>query len=77
MLKKNLNSAVSSSKLNDIYDTALRSGSKGGKILGAGGGGYFLFVVPKNKQKKVKKALHKLECINFKFTKNGSKVYSF
>ena len=72
-LKKNLNSAVSSIKLNDIYDAACRAGSKGGKILGAGGGGYFLFVVEK-KSKKVKKALKNLEYIDFKFVSDGSKA---
>ena len=74
ILKKNLNTAVSSIKLNDIYDAACRAGSKGGKILGAGGGGYFLFVVEKKNQKKVKKALKNLEYIDFKFVSDGSKA---
>ncbi len=74
ILKRNLNSAVSSIKLNEIYDAALRAGSKGGKILGAGGGGYFLFVAEKKNHKKIKKALKKLEYIDFKFISEGSQV---
>ena len=45
MLKKNLHQSVSSLNLDDINKTALNSGAIGGKLLGAGGGGYFLFIV--------------------------------
>ena len=51
MLKKNLHQSVSSLNLDEIYKTALSSGAIGGKLLGAGGGGYFLFVVNTKKQK--------------------------
>ena len=60
MLKKDLSTKVSSLKINEIYDNAISAGAIGGKILGAGGGGYFLFYVPEKKQRNVKKALSKL-----------------
>lgn len=45
-LKRSLSSKISNSLIDEIYDGALQNGAIGGKILGAGGGGYFLFVVP-------------------------------
>ena len=48
--QKSLNENVSSNYLDEIYSIAIKSGASGGKILGAGGGGYFLFMVePKYK----------------------------
>ena len=60
--------------INQIYEDALSAGAIGGKLLGAGGGGYFLFFVKHENQKKVKKRLSKLEYINFSFTDTGSKL---
>ncbi len=76
ILKKKSDQSVSSLNLDQIYETALSSGAIGGKLLGAGGGGYFLFVAnPKNKKKLIK-SLNRLEYINFKFTKKGTQIYS-
>ncbi len=72
MLKKNLHQKVSSKNLNEIYDNALKAGALGGKLLGAGGGGYFLFFADPKNHKKIKKALHKFQVINFDFSQNGS-----
>ncbi|MDA9723979.1 hypothetical protein N9U39_01600 [Candidatus Pelagibacter sp.] len=74
-LKKDLSNKVSNLKINEIYDTALNAGALGGKLLGAGGGGYFLFLVEKKNQKKVIKSLRKLKQINFKFEFNGSQSF--
>ena len=52
MLKKNLHKSVSSINLDEIYNNAISAGAMGGKLLGAGGGGYFLFLVKSNKRKK-------------------------
>ena len=49
-LKQALNSNSSNSNLNDLYQKALKAGALGGKILGAGGGGFFLFCVGKDKR---------------------------
>lgn len=74
MIKKNLDQSVSSLDLDDIYNTALNSGAIGGKLLGAGGGGYFLFVVkPKNKKNLVNN-LKKLKYISFSFTQKGTEL---
>ncbi len=74
MLKKNLHQSVSSLNLDDIYKTALNSGAIGGKLLGAGGGGYFLFVVDPNNKKKLIKNLSKLNHINFSFEQKGTEL---
>ena len=73
-LKKNLSPNVSGNYLNGIYDLAISSGALGGKLLGAGGGGFYMFYCPKNNQKKLIKALHKLKPLKIKFSNEGSKV---
>jgi D-glycero-alpha-D-manno-heptose-7-phosphate kinase len=75
MLKKDLSSKVSNLKINEIYEAAINSGANGGKLLGAGGGGYFIFLAEKENQKKIKKNLSKLEYINFDFEEQGSKSF--
>ena len=74
MLKKKLNQSVSSINLDNIYNSALEAGAIGGKILGAGGGGYFLFFAKPSLKKKLSKNLSKLQYIDFKFTNEGSEV---
>ena len=76
MLKKNLHQSVSSSNLNEIYDNALKAGAKGGKLLGAGGGGYFLFFAKPSNHKKLIKRLSKFKQINFDFSNDGSSYLS-
>ena len=63
-----------SSKINEIYNSAMKNGAEGGKLLGAGGGGFFLFYVPVQKQKKLLKHFKKLINVPFKFTSEGSKI---
>ncbi|MDC3350158.1 hypothetical protein OAV75_04230 [Candidatus Pelagibacter ubique] len=75
MLKKNLDQGVSTLDLDKIYQSAINAGAEGGKILGAGGGGFFLFIAKPEYQKKIIKKLNKLKFINFNFEKNGSKVF--
>ena len=77
MLKRNLNQNVSSLNLNNIYETAMKAGARGGKILGAGGGGYFLFFVQPKFQKNLIKKLKKLQLINFNFSHDGSQLFKF
>ena len=74
MLKKNLHKTVSNLNLNEIYGNAISAGAIGGKLLGAGGGGYFLFLVKPKKQSNVKKRLSKFKCINFDFYNEGSRI---
>ena len=73
-LKKSLSSNVSNSKINEIYKTAIDNGAIGGKILGAGGGGYLMVYCQKKNQKKLIKSLNKLICVRIKFSKTGSQI---
>jgi len=74
LIKKSLSSQVSSNQIDAIYDTALKNGAVGGKLLGAGGGGFLLFYV-KPEQKEALK--HKLAClldVPFRFDTLGSQI---
>ena len=74
-LKKKLSNSVSNSSIDDLYSLALKSGATGGKLLGAGGGGFFLFYVPKRNQEKFKSTfLKKRLQINFNFENLGSHI---
>ena len=72
--KKNLSSSITNSSIDEIYNDAINKGALGGKLLGAGGGGFFLFYVPHFKQKKFIKYFKKLITIPFKFSSEGSKI---
>ena len=58
----------------DLYNVAIKAGALGGKVLGAGGGGFVLFVVKSENQDRVKKALSNLTFVPFKFENTGSKI---
>jgi D-glycero-alpha-D-manno-heptose-7-phosphate kinase len=73
-LKKTFSPGISNNFLNQIYDIALVSGCVGGKLLGAGGGGFFLFICPDNKRIKVIKKLKDCVNIDFNFEKLGSTI---
>ena len=73
-LKKSLSDKVSNSHIDSIYETAIRAGALGGKVLGAGGGGFMIFFVPIDKQNNVKEHLKDLVHVPFKFEHQGSNV---
>jgi len=73
LLKRQLASKVSNSGIDDIYATAMKNGAMGGKLLGAGGGGFMLFYCEKDKQKRLEAALG-LERFDFAFERDGSSV---
>jgi D-glycero-alpha-D-manno-heptose-7-phosphate kinase len=76
-VKKNLSKKISNKKIDLIYSRFLNLGVKGGKLLGAGGGGFFLLVSNKKIKNKLKIKLKKNEIIDIKPDKNGSKtIYS-
>ena len=76
-LKKSLSSKISDDRINQVYETALKNGALGGKILGAGGGGFFLFYCPLENQSRLKASLSKLTELPFSFEYDGSKlIYS-
>ena len=66
-LKRSLCDSISNPMLDTIYERAIAAGALGGKILGAGGGGYFLFYVPKSKQQTVTTSLSDLGLSPLKF----------
>jgi D-glycero-alpha-D-manno-heptose-7-phosphate kinase len=74
LMKKSLASEISNSNINDLYELGLKSGALGGKLLGAGGGGFLLFYCEKEKQQKVIDALKNIRTFDFKFETEGSKL---
>jgi D-glycero-alpha-D-manno-heptose-7-phosphate kinase len=74
MLKQQLASRISNPEINNIYDTAKSAGAIGGKITGAGGGGFFLLYCPHGKQESVRSALVGLQELSFMLEHDGSKV---
>jgi len=72
--KRSLTSSVSSMEIDDLYDTALNAGAIGGKLLGAGGAGFLLLFVPREKQKRVREAFR--GCIEqpVEFDPEGSRI---
>ncbi|TAN45986.1 MAG: kinase [Nitrospirae bacterium] len=74
LLKKNLSDKVSTSQIDDIYAKAMTAGALGGKILGAGGGGFILFYIVPEKQEQLKSALSPLLHVPFRFDTLGSQV---
>lgn len=72
-LKRNLHSSVSNPQIDNIYQAALDAGAIGGKLLGAGAGGFFLFFVQPQHRQRVTKKLRELNCklSTFKFENEG------
>lgn len=76
-MKRKITNKISTSEIDNLYEKAIQAGAIGGKLLGAGGGGFLLFYVEKAKQKAVKEALEGLLCIPFKFENCGSSVVHY
>jgi len=75
--KRSLSSVVSNSYVDEIYNQAILAGAIGGKLTGAGGGGFLLLFVPISKQKRVMEKLNKLIYVPFKFEFSGSHIIFF
>jgi D-glycero-alpha-D-manno-heptose-7-phosphate kinase len=74
LLKRGLSDKVSNSQIDDIYHKGLEAGALGGKILGAGGGGFILFYIAPEKQERLKSVLAPLLHVPFRFDTLGSQV---
>jgi len=74
LAKRSLSSSITNSKIDEIYNNAINNGALGGKLLGAGGGGFFLFYVPYSRQKYFVNYFKKLINVPFKFSSEGSKI---
>lgn len=73
-IKMNMADNISNKNFDDIINIAYKNGAWGGKILGAGGGGFFLFLAPKSHHKKIINALSFLKYYNFSISSKGSEV---
>jgi D-glycero-alpha-D-manno-heptose-7-phosphate kinase len=73
-LKRSLTQKITNANIDEIYEAGLSAGALGGKLLGAGGGGFMLFYVPPERQLAVRERLKKLLCVPFNFAKRGSQV---
>lgn len=73
-LKKKLHSNVSTEYIDFLYDKAINAGAIGGKLCGAGGGGFLLLFVEPDKQIKVRESLSSLLYVPFKFENEGSQI---
>jgi D-glycero-alpha-D-manno-heptose-7-phosphate kinase len=74
LLKKQMASRISSDTIDTLYACARRAGALGGKLAGAGGGGYLLLYCPRHKQDSVRAALAQLRELPFHLERDGSKV---
>jgi len=75
--KRALSDKVSNARVDALYDEARKAGAIGGKLLGAGGGGFILLFVPPEKQAKVRKQLNRLIEVPFEFEFSGSQIIFF
>lgn len=74
MLKKSITSGISTSSIDEWYDTAREAGATGGKILGAGAGGFLMLFAPYEKHERIKAALKYLRPIPIGFEPLGSRI---
>lgn len=74
-LKKNMAKGISSGQIDEWYDRGIKAGAWGGKILGAGGGGFLMFLANPDKHERIQQELKELRCINdVCFERLGSKI---
>lgn len=73
-LKRQTGKSVSTSNIDELYDKGIAAGALGGKLLGAGGGGFLVFYVQSENQKSVKETMKDLLYIPFKFEDGGTQV---
>ncbi len=73
-IKRTLTQKISNANIDEIYEAGLSAGALGGKLLGAGGGGFMLFFVPPDRREALRIRLKKLLCVPFGFSNRGSHV---
>ena len=76
-LKKQTGGSISTNSIDEFYQKGIEAGALGGKLLGAGGGGFLVFYVQPEYQEKVKAAVHNLLYIPFKFEDGGTRVIHY
>jgi D-glycero-alpha-D-manno-heptose-7-phosphate kinase len=73
-IKRTLTQKITNPAIDEIYEAGLGAGALGGKLLGAGGGGFMLFYVPPERREALRTRLKKLLCVPFAFSTKGSQV---
>lgn len=76
-IKRQTGSAVSTSHIDELYARGMNAGALGGKLLGAGGGGFLVFYVPKEHQEKLRAAMEDLLYVPFQFENDGTRVIHY
>ena len=76
-LKRQTGNAVSTSNIDILYEKGIKAGALGGKLLGAGGGGFLVFYVQPEKQAEVREAMKELMYIPFSFEDGGTRVIHY
>lgn len=76
-IKRGISERVSTDSIDELYKIALQNGAIGGKLLGAGGGGFLLFYVPQEKKAQVRSALSDLMYVPFLFEDSGTQVIHY
>lgn len=76
-LKRGTGTKISSNSIDELYEAGIKAGALGGKLLGAGGGGFLLFYVEPEKQTKVLEVLHKLMHVPFLFEEEGTSIIHY
>lgn len=74
LLKKSITDDISNTQIDNYYEKALQAGAIGGKLLGAGGGGFLLLYVEPENQVKVTRALKELFCLDVKLDAGGTRI---
>jgi D-glycero-alpha-D-manno-heptose-7-phosphate kinase len=74
LLKRSMSSKISNDQIDAIYQAGIKAGALGGKLLGAGGGGFMLFYVRPEQQNQVRNALQHLLYVPFRFDHLGSQI---
>ncbi len=76
-LKKGTGESISTNSIDGLYEKGIAAGALGGKLLGAGGGGFLIFYVQPEKQKAVREAMKELMYIPFRFEDGGTRVIHY
>lgn len=76
-LKRGITNKISTDSIDGLYQKAIQAGATGGKLLGAGGGGFLLFYVEPDKQENVRRALEALLYVPFEFEDTGTRIIHY
>lgn len=76
-LKRQTGGAISTNSIDELYEKGIKAGALGGKLLGAGGGGFLVFYVQKERQEGVMKAMKDLLYVPFRFEDGGTRVIHY